>query len=151
MMSVLGSGILSMTSTMVPLVRQVTALPRRMTRSCARHSECPRGSVRHDRSLSYSDLYFIAHATDVHDVRIGVGYFEYDLDDSTTGMAAYGLTASNEGKREEGEREGALSSTGSATHSRLEQEQMQTKQRGHELPYQWYHRRDRTRNIRSQS
>ena len=54
--------------------------------------------------MSYSDLYFIAHATDVHDVRIGVGYFKYDLDDGTTVAAGHGLTVSNEGKGEEGER-----------------------------------------------
>ena len=80
-------------------------------------------------------LHLIARAIVVHDVRIGVGYFEYDLYGGVTGAAGHGRTVSHEGKGEEGEREDALSSTGSATHSRLEQEQMQTKQRGHVLPY----------------
>ena len=51
-------------------------------------------SVRHDGSLSHSDLHPIANATDVHDVRIGVGYFEYDLHDGVTGAEGYGPTAS---------------------------------------------------------
>ena len=52
------------------------------------------GSVRHDISLSYSDLCFIAHATNVHDIRIGVGYFEFDLDDGIPSTAAHGLSVS---------------------------------------------------------
>ena len=46
----------------------------------------------HGRSLSHSDLHLIAHATDVHDVRIGVGYFEYGLNDGATGAEGHGLT-----------------------------------------------------------
>ena len=59
-------------------------------------------SVRHDRSLSHSDLHLIAHATDVHDVRIGVGYFEYGLNDGVTGAEGHGPTASHRSRSVEG-------------------------------------------------
>ena len=51
---------------------------------------------RQGRSLLHSDLHLIADATDVHDVRIGVGYFEYDLNDGDTGAARHGRTASHD-------------------------------------------------------
>ena len=47
---------------------------------------------RHDRSLSHSDLNLIADATDVHDVRIAVGYFEYGLHGGITGAERHGRT-----------------------------------------------------------
>jgi hypothetical protein len=34
------------------------------------------------------------HAADLHDVSIGIGYFEYDLNDGITGAAGHGRTAS---------------------------------------------------------
>ena len=49
---------------------------------------------RHDRSLSHSDLHLIAHATDVHDVGIGIGHFEYGLSDGATGAEGHGPTIS---------------------------------------------------------
>ena len=51
-------------------------------------------SARHGRSMSHSDLHLIARAIVVHDVRIGVGYFEYDLYGGVTGAAGHGRTAS---------------------------------------------------------
>ena len=44
--------------------------------------------------VAHSILYCIVHAAGLHDVSIGIGYFEYDLDDGTTGAAGHGLTAS---------------------------------------------------------
>ena len=51
---------------------------------------------RQGRSLSHSDLHLIAHATDAHDVRIGDGYFEYDLHGGVTGAEGHGRAPRSE-------------------------------------------------------
>ena len=44
---------------------------------------------------SHSDPLLITHAADLHDVGIGIGYIEYDLDDGATGAVRDGRTTSH--------------------------------------------------------
>ena len=57
-------------------------------------SRCLTMAVR-DRERSHSDAFRLEHAAGLHDVRIGIGYIEYDLDDGATCAVRDGRGASN--------------------------------------------------------
>ena len=52
-------------------------------------------SAKADREPLRSDAFRLEHAAGLHDVRIGIGYIEYDLDDGTSGAVSDGRAVSH--------------------------------------------------------
>ena len=70
--------------------RPCSAARNERSRSSHVGAPCQSGTTDHCRTPTYTHL--IAHATDVHDVRIGVGCFEYGLHGGATGAEGHGRT-----------------------------------------------------------